>query len=222
MGEVQQKLNDIVASDPDTAAYGATAGAGVSGQTRNSGRMFIALKPWDERVGGTAQQFIARIRPKFASVSGGTATLQAAQDIRVGGRLTDAEVQYTLPEANLEELFEWSPKVLAKLRSLPILRDVSTDSQVGGATVTMTIDRDLAARFGVQPQVIDDTLYDAFGQRQITQFFSQVNSYHLILEVMPSAASDVETFNKLYVKSSSGQAVPLSAFVKWSTVPVQP
>jgi multidrug efflux pump subunit AcrB len=184
--------------------------------------MFIALKPWDERVGGTAQQFIARLRPKFASVSGGTATLQAAQDIKVGGRLTDAEFQYTLQDANLEELFEWSLKVLAKLRSLPLLRDVSTDNQVGGATVTMTIDRDKAARFGVQPQVVDDTLYDAFGQRQITQYFTQVNSYHLVLEVMPGDAADVETLGKLYVHSSTGQSVPLSSFVKWSTAPVQP
>ncbi len=103
-----------------------------------------------------------------------------------------------------------------------MLRDVATDQQMSGLTTTLTIDRDQAARFGVQPQVIDDTLYDAFGQRQITQYFSQVNSYHLILEVMPDQVSDVETLNKLYVKSSTGQAVPLSTFVKWSTVPVQP
>jgi HAE1 family hydrophobic/amphiphilic exporter-1 len=102
------------------------------------------------------------------------------------------------------------------------LRDVSTDQQVGGTTVTMTIDRDKAARFGVQPQVIDDTLYDAFGQRQITQYFTQVNSYHLVLEVMPGQAADVETLNKLYVHSNTGQAVPLSAFVSWTTAPVQP
>jgi hydrophobe/amphiphile efflux-1 (HAE1) family protein len=222
MGEVQQKLQAIIAADPDTASYGSTIGAGVGGQTQNAGRLYIALKPWDQRVGGTAQQFIARNRPKFAAVSGGTATLQASQDIRVGGRLTDAEFQYTLQDANREELFEWSPKVLARLRSLPMLRDVGTDSQVGGATVTMAIDRDKAARFGVQPQVIDDTLYDAFGQRQITQYFTQVNSYHLVLEVMPSQAGDLDTLGKLYVKSSTGQAVPLSAFVKWTTAPVQP
>ena len=127
-----------------------------------------------------------------------------------------------MQDADLKELYQWSPKILEKLQSLPMLRDVTTDQQVAGMTATLTIDRDQAARFGVQPQVIDDTLYDAFGQRQITQYFSQVNSYHLILEVMPGQASDVETFNKLYVKSSTGQAVPLSAFVKWSTVPVQP
>ncbi len=150
------------------------------------------------------------------------AFLQAAQDIRVGGRLTKTEFQYTLQDADFDELFHWSPKVLAKLQSLPMLRDVTSDQQTGGTTVTLTIDRDKAARFGVQPQVIDDTIYDAFGQRQITQYFSQVNSYHLILEVTPDAAADVETLNNLYVHSTTGQTVPLSAFAKWSTGPVQP
>ncbi|MGD0102839.1 MAG: multidrug efflux RND transporter permease subunit [Rhodopila sp.] len=222
MSDIQTKLNAIVAADPDTAAYGATVGAGVGGQTGNNGRIYIALKPWDERVGGSAQQYIARLRPKFAAVAGGAAFLQAAQDIRVGGRLTKTEFQYTLQDADFDELFQWSPKVLARLQTLPMLRDVTSDQQSGGTTVTLTIDRDKAARFGVQPQVIDDTIYDAFGQRQITQYFSQVNSYHLILEVMPGQASDIETLNKLYVHSTTGQSVQMSAFAHWSTAPVQP
>ena len=148
--------------------------------------------------------------------------MQAAQDIRVGGRLTKTEFQYTLQDADFDELFGWAPKVLAKLQTLPMMRDVTSDQQIGGTTVTLAIDRDAAARFGVQPQVIDDTIYDAFGQRQITQYFSQVNSYHLILEVMPGAASDVDTLQKLYVNSSTGQTVPLSSFAKWTTMPVQP
>jgi hydrophobe/amphiphile efflux-1 (HAE1) family protein len=222
MSAIQEKLDAIIAADPDTAAYGATVGAGVGGQTGNNGRVYIALKPWDQRVGGSVQQYIARLRPKFAAVSGGAAFLQAAQDIRVGGRLSKTEFQYTLQDADFDELFSWSPKVLAKLQTLPMLRDVTTDQQTGGTTVTLVIDRNAAARFGVQPQVIDDTIYDAFGQRQITQFFSQVNSYHLVLEVMPGAASDVETLQKLYVHSSTGQTVPLSAFAKWTTMPVQP
>ena len=222
MSEIQEKLDAIVAADPDTAAYGATVGAGVGGQTGNNGRIYIALKPWDERVGGTAQQYIGRLRPKFAAVSGGAAFLQAAQDIRVGGRLTKTEFQYTLQDADFDELFSWAPKVLRKLQGLPMLRDVTSDQQSGGTTVSLTIDRDKAARFGVQPQVIDDTIYDAFGQRQITQYFSQVNSYHLILEVMPGQVSDVETLNKLYVHATNGQMVPLSAFAKWTTAPVQP
>jgi multidrug efflux pump subunit AcrB len=158
----------------------------------------------------------------LTAVPGGVAFLQAAQDIRVGGRLTKTEFQYTLQDADFNELFQWSPKVLAKLKSLTMLRDVTSDQQTGGTTVTLTIDRDKAARFGVQPQVLDDTIYDAFGQRQITQYFSQVNSYHVILEVTPEAAADLETLNRLYVHSRNGDTVPLSAFAKWSTVPVQP
>jgi hydrophobe/amphiphile efflux-1 (HAE1) family protein len=222
MSRIQQALNDVVSQDPDVAAYGATVGAGIGGQTTNNGRMYIALKPWGERVGGTAQNFINRIRPKLQKVTGGALYLQAAQDIRVGGRLTKTEFQYTLQDADLAELYQWSPKILDKLQSLPMLRDITTDQQMSGTTATLTIDRDQAARFGVQPQVIDDTLYDAFGQRQITQYFSQVNSYHLILEVTPDQLAAVDTLDKLYVKSSSGQAVPLSTFVKWTTVPVQP
>ncbi len=222
MSDIQTKLNAIVAADPDTAAYGATVGAGNGGQTENNGRIYIALKPWDQRVGGTAQQYIARLRPQFTAVSGGTAFLQAAQDIRVGGRLTKTEFQYTLQDADLGELFEWSPKVLARLQQLPMLRDVTTDQQTGGTTVSLAIDRDKAARFGIQPQAIDDTIYDAFGQRQITQYFSQVNSYHLVLEVMPGDAADVDTLNKLYVHAANGPAVPMSAFARWTTVPVQP
>jgi len=222
MSRVQEEIDAIVAADPDTLAYGATVGAGVGGQTGNNGRIYIALKPWDERVGGSAQAYINRLRPKFAKVKGGAAFLQAAQDIRVGGRLSKTEFQFTLQDADLGELYEWSPRVLSTLQALPMLRDVTTDQQVGGTTATLTIDRDQAARFGISPQLIDATLYDAFGQQQITQYFSQVNSYHLVLEVTPEQAGNPETLNRLYVKSSTGQAVPLSTFVKWSTMPVQP
>src|SRR5205085_1415802 len=133
--------------------------------------------------------------------------LQAAQDINVGGRLSRTQYQYTLQDADLAELYQWAPKVLDALKSLPMLRDVATDQQMAGTTATLTIDRDQAARFGIQPQAIDDTLYDAFGQRQITQYFTQTNSYHLILEVAPALQGDVRTLDKLYVKSATGQAV---------------
>ena len=222
MAEIQQALVDVIASDPDTASYTSTIGAGVGGQTPNNGRMFIALKPWDQRVGGTAQEYIARLRPKLAKVEGGQLFLQAAQDIRVGGRLAKTEFQYTLQDANLEELYDWAPRIMEKMRSLPMLRDVTSDQQVGGNTVTMHIDRDQAARFGIQPQAINDTLYSAFGQRQVTQYFTHVNTHRLILEVLPDQSGDLATLNKLYVKSSTGQVVPLSSFVTWSTKPVQP
>ncbi len=222
MSEVQQRLAEIVGADPDTAGYVSSIGAGISGQTANIGRLFITLKPWDERVGGSVQSYINRLRPKFAKVQGGKLFLQAAEDVRVGARLSKTQFQYTLQDANLGELYEWAPRILATMQKLPMLRDVTTDQQVGGTTATLVIDRDAAARFGIQPQVIDDTLYDAFGQRQITQYFSQVNSYHVVLEVLPAQASDPATLDKLYVKSSTGQAVPMSSFVHWSTAPVQP
>jgi HAE1 family hydrophobic/amphiphilic exporter-1 len=197
-------------------------GAGIGGQTGNNGRMYISLKPWDQRSGGSAQDYIARLRPKLARVEGGALYLQAAQDIRVGGRLSKTEYQYTLQDANLAELNEWSPKILDKLQSLSMLRDVTTDQQMSGTAATLTIDRDAASRFGIQPQVIDNILYDAFGQNQITQYFSQVSSYHLILEVLPSMLGDLHTLDKLYVRAGNGEAVPLSTFVKLDTKPVEP
>ena len=222
MFALQQKLADVIAADPDTMSYAANMGTGLSGQTSNNGRMFIALKPWEDRVGGSIQDYIARNRAKLAKVEGGQLSLLAIQDVRTGARVSKTEYQYTLQDADLDELFLWAPKVLSKLRTLPLLRDVTTDQQTGGTTTTLTIDRNKAARFGILPQVIDDTLYDAFGQRQVTQFFTQVNTYKVVLEVTPSLASDIETIDKLYVKSATGQAVPLSSFVSWSTVPVQP
>jgi hydrophobe/amphiphile efflux-1 (HAE1) family protein len=222
MAKVQQKLADIIAQDPDTSAYVSSMGGGFGGAPNNQGRLFIALKPIEQRVGGSLQDYIDRLRPKIAKVQGGQLFLQPIPDVRVGARLAKTEFQYTLQDANLPELFEWGPKILGKLQSLPMLRDVTSDQQQGGTTATLVIDRDAAARFGIQPQVIDDTLYDAFGQRQITQFFSQVNSYHLILEVPPDMAGDPTTLDKLYVHSSSGQTVPLSTFVHWTTLPVAP
>ena len=222
MSRVQQKLAAIIQADPDVNGYVSAVGAGIGGQTGNNGRMYISLKPWDERTGGSAQSFIARVRPKLAKIEGGALYLQAAQDIRVGGRLSKTEFQYTLQDANIAELYDWSPKILAKLQSLPMLRDVTTDQQMSGTTATLTIDRDAAARFGIQPQAIDAILYDAFGQNQITQYFSQVSSYHLILEVTPDMLGDLHTLDKLYVRSGTGQAVPLSTFVKVDTKPVQP
>ncbi len=222
MMRVQQRLGDIIAADADTEAYVSSIGGGVSAATNNQGRLFIALKPLDQRVGGSLQDYINRLRPKFAQVTGGKMFLQPIPDVRVGARATKTEYQYTLQDASLDELFRWAPRILAHLQTLPMLRDVTSDQQDGGTTATLVIDRDAAARFGVQAQVIDDTLYDAFGQRQITQYFSQVNSYHLILEVPPAMAGDPATLEKLYVRSATGATVPLSSFVHWSTMPVQP
>src|SRR6185437_12946050 len=220
MVKLQESVGKVISADPDVETYASFVGAN-SGQTGNTGRMFLTLKPWSERTGGSVVDFMNRIRPKLQQLQGVNLYLQPAQDIRVGGRLSRTQYEYTMQDADLNELYEWAPKVLAKLRGVPLLRDVATDQQVAGTTATLTIDRDAAARFGIQPQVINDTLYDAFGQRQITQYFSQVNSYHLILEVPDDMQGEVATLNKLYVKSANGQAVPLSTFVKWTTAPVQ-
>ncbi len=221
MAQRQMALAKIVGDDPDVASYSSSIGAGLGGQTGNNGRIYINLKPWDERH-SDATQIIARLREKSRAVEGAQLFMQAAQDINIGGRLSRTQYQYTLQDADLGELYQWAPKVLDKLRSLPTLRDLATDQQMAGTTATLTIDRDAASRFGITPQQIDDTLYDAFGQRQITQYFSQINSYHLILEVLPALQGQADTLNKLYVKSSGGQAVPLNTFVKIDTAPVVP
>ena len=214
----QVAVGDILMADPDVAAFSSSIGA-ASGTTQNTGRFYIALKGFEERT-ASAQQVIARLRPKLAAALGAQVAMQAGQDVNVGGRLSRTQFQYTLQDADLNELNTWSPRILEEMQKLPMLRDVATDQQIAGTTATLTIDRDQAARFGVLPQVIDDTLYDAFGQRQVTQYFTQVNSYHLILEVLPGDQSKLATLDKLYVHTASGAAVPLSVFVKLDTKPV--
>ncbi len=221
MSRRQLALGEIVAADPDVDHWSGILGAGSGGQTGNNGRFFITLKPFAVRT-ATAQQVIARLRPKLEAVEGGALFLQAAQDVRVGARLSKTLYQYTLQDADADELYAWAPKVLSALSKLPQLRDVATDQQIGGTAATLTIDRDAAARFGIQPAAIDQILYDAFGQEQIAQYFSQVNSYHLILEVPNSARGRLDTLHKLYVNSASGKPVPLDTFVSIDTGKVAP
>jgi hydrophobe/amphiphile efflux-1 (HAE1) family protein len=221
MARRQVALGEIVGRDPDVDAYSSSIGAGLGGQTGNNGRIYIGLKPFDQRH-STAQQVIDRLRPQLAHVLGANLYLQAGQDIRVGGRLTKTEYQYTLQDADLDELYQWAPKVLTRLRSLPMLRDLATDQQMAGTTATLTIDRDRASTYGIPVAAIDQTLYDAFGQEQITQYFTQVSSYHLIMEVLPSQGASLDTLQKLYVRGAGGQMVPLSQFVKIDTQRVVP
>jgi hydrophobe/amphiphile efflux-1 (HAE1) family protein len=222
MVDLQRKLNDIVGRDPAVASYASQVGAGTAGQQGNDGRMYINLKPWDERPGDGVMQVITRLGQKAQAVPGVQIFMQPAQDITVGGRLARTLFQYTLEDADPSELNDWAPKMLAAMQKLPILTDVATDQQIAGTTATLTIDRSAAQRFNIQPQQIDDTLYDAFGQREVTQYFTQLNSYFVILEVPPQLEGDVSTLRKLYVKSPNGQAVPLSELVKIDTVPVTP
>jgi len=221
MSRRQVAAVQVIAADPAVAAISSSIGAGLGGQTGNNGRIWTNLKPFAERD-VTAQQVIARLRPKLAQIEGMNVYFQAAQDINIGGRLAKTQYQYTLQDADLTELYDWSPKILAKLRSLPMLRDLATDQQGAGTTATLTIDRDRAARFGVQPQLIDDTLYDAFGQRQVAQYFTQLNSYKVILEVPAGMQGNMATLEKLYVRARDGTAVPLSTFVTIDTKRVAP
>jgi hydrophobe/amphiphile efflux-1 (HAE1) family protein len=220
MYKKQQQVNAIVQADPAVASFASLVGAGNAGQTANNGRLFINLKPWGTR--DPIMKVIARLSEKVRSVEGFRLYMQPAQDITVGGRLSRTLYQYTLQDADPTELNTWAPRLLDKLHSIPLLRDVTSDQQVAGTTATLVIDRDAAARFGIQPQQIDDTLYDAFGQREVTQYFTQLNSYYVIEEVPPQLEGDVRTLDTLYVKGSSGTAVPLSSLVHRSTVPITP
>ncbi|HMH60665.1 MAG TPA: efflux RND transporter permease subunit, partial [Bradyrhizobium sp.] len=219
MKQRQEELGKIIMADPDVASVAMAIGG--SGRAGNNGNLFITLKPRNERK-ASAQQIIARLRPQFDKVEGARLFMQAAQDVRLGGRPTRTQFEFTLQDANLAELNEWAPKILSKMQTLPELRDVATDQQAQGTTLQLNINRDTAARYGIQPQLIDDTLYDAFGQRQVTQYFTQLNSYHVILEILPELQGNLDTLNKIYIKSpTTGDQVPLSTFASWTSVPVR-
>jgi hydrophobe/amphiphile efflux-1 (HAE1) family protein len=208
-----RKFGDVVLKDPDVANFATFTGTTGGAQTANTGRGFIVLKPRDERQ-LTSSQIIDRLRPQLAKIQGATLFLQPAQDITVGGRIARASFQYTLQDADISELNEWSDKLLEKMRALPELADVSSDLLASAPQLKITINRDQASRFGISPQVIDDTLNDAFGQRQITQYFTQLKTYWIILEILPEQQKDLASLNLLYVKSPlTGGAVPLSALV---------
>jgi multidrug efflux pump len=220
---MQQKLTQVVAiikSDPAVEdVMGFTGGGGGGGgATTNTARMFISLKPLGERK-LSADQVIARLRGKLASVPGAPVYLQAVQDVRVGGRASGAQYQYTLQGDNFEELAAWTPRVADQLRSIPIIVDVNTDQQDRGQQSTLVIDRPTAARLGLTPQMIDDTLYDAFGQRQVAISYTYLNQYHVVMEVDPRLAQDPEALRSVYVRASAGALVPLSALARYESLP---
>ncbi|GLK82088.1 efflux RND transporter permease subunit [Ancylobacter defluvii] len=218
MVQHQLELGRIVAADPDVATVGMGVGAGA-GQTVNNGRMFITLKPRDQRA-ASVFQIIDRLNAKLGKVEGAALFLQAAQDLNVGGRVSRTQFQYTLQDANIAELNEWAPKMLAKLKTLPQLSSLASDQQTGGTTLTLSIDRDQAARLGISPADIDNTLYDAFGQRQVTQYFTQLNSYHVILELLPQLQNSPRALDEIYLTSPvTGAKVPLSVLARWTSEP---
>jgi hydrophobic/amphiphilic exporter-1 (mainly G- bacteria), HAE1 family len=199
----------IVSQDPDVQGVGYTAGSSAY----NTGNFFINLKPRAQRQ-ASAEQIIARLRPKLATVEGASLYLQVPQDIRVGGRTGATEYQYTLQDANLDELDEWAPKLVTKLQGLKQVSDVISDQQANAATATLTIDRDQASRFGIQPSAIDATIYDAIGNSEVAQYFTQLNSYHVILEVDPALQTDPRLLDKLYITSPlTTKQVPVSTLM---------
>jgi hydrophobe/amphiphile efflux-1 (HAE1) family protein len=213
MMRLMQKLGDVILRDPDVENFGSQTGSTGSAQSANTGRFFITLKPLDDRK-LNASQIIDKLRPQLAKVEGANLFLQPAQDINVGARIARGSFQYTLQDTNIAELNEWSQKLTEKLRTLPQLADVTSDLLANAPRLQVTINRDQAARFGISPQAIDDTLDDAFGQRQITQYFTQLKTYFVVLEILPDLQKDLSTLDRLYVKSPlTGGAVPLSALV---------
>jgi len=220
MAQRQVALGAIVLKDPAVAHVAMSIGG--TGNALNAGRLFITLKPREQRT-ATADQVIARLGPQLDKVEGAKLFMQVAQDLTVGGRAARTQYQYTLQGSDSDALNAWAPKMLAKLQTLPELRDVATDQQTAGATLTLTFDRDQAARYGLTAQTIDDTLFDAFGQRQIAQYFTQLSSYEVIMELLPSLQNDLTTLDRIFLKSpTTGGEVPLSEFAKWTTTPVQP
>ena len=213
MLEHQARLVDILLKDPAVESLVSAVGAGGVNQTVNNGRILVNLKPHDERD-ASANQIIDRLRPKLAQVQGIALFLQVSQDINIGGRFSRTQYQFTLQDADLDELYHWAPILLRALQANPLLRDVATDQQIAGPTLSLEINRDAASRLGVSTQAIDDTLYDAFGQRKIAQFFTQLNNYWVVLEVDPRFQLDPNALDLIYVASNTGKQVPLSAVVR--------
>jgi len=204
---------DIVKSDPGVANVVAFTGSG-GGTTTNTGRMFISLKPLDERK-VSADEIIRRLRRQLATVEGASLFLQATQDLRVGGRGGNAQYQYTIQSENLDDLVKWGPMLLQELRKVPVVTDVNSDQQNSGLQASLDYDRATAERLGITPQEIDATLYDAFGQRQVSTMFTQLNQYHVVMEVEPRYWQSPEGLKEIYLHSSSGGVVPLSAVARY-------
>ncbi|HET9932821.1 MAG TPA: efflux RND transporter permease subunit, partial [Polyangiaceae bacterium] len=207
MRERAEQIGKVVQADPDVDQVVQFIGGGNA--TTNTGTVFVGLKPKPARK-STPDEIIARLRPKLGKVSGINLYMQAAQDLRVGGRASRTQYQYTLQDVDLAELTTWSPRLLETLKQLPELRDVATDQQNAGLELRLNLDRDTAARVGVSPQLFDNVLYDAFGQRQVATTFTALNQYRVVMEVQPEFAKSPADVDRLYVGTPTGQ-VPLRA-----------
>ncbi|MGO9621283.1 MAG: efflux RND transporter permease subunit [Desulfobaccales bacterium] len=204
------EVSDIIRKDPDVVDVVAFTGGG-GGSTTNTGRLFISLKPFAERH-SSARQVMARLRSQLAKVAGAPAYLQAVQDLRIGGYTSGALYQFNLRSDSLQELTSWGPRVLQKLRTMPQLVDVNSDQQNKGLQATLAIDRDTASRLGINATLLDNTLYDAFGQRQVAILYTSLNQYHVVMEVAPPYWQRPEILRDIYMYSTGGVAVPQNAF----------
>ncbi|MGA2475057.1 MAG: multidrug efflux RND transporter permease subunit [Terriglobia bacterium] len=219
-GILQQMIKTIVADPAIDTVEGFTSGG-------NTARMFISLKPPGERASSnapaaqrhiTADQIIARLRPKLGVVPGATLYMQAAQDVRVGGRMSSAQYQYTMRGDNLQDLVNYAPHMLQELRTIRIIADVNSDQQNNGLQAWVQYDRETAARFGISPQLMDNTLYDAFGQRQVSTMYEPLNQYHVVMEAAPQYWQDPQFLRQIYLTSPAGHQVPLSAIARDTSI----
>ena len=211
MANRQRALAQVILKDPAVESLSSFIGVDGVNATLNSGRILINLKPLDERR-ISASDVMRRLQPELAKVEGITLYMQPIQDLTVEDRVSRTQFQYTLEDANADELNTWTAKLMEKLPALPQLRDVATDQQTRGSQARLVIDRVTASRLGITPQAIDDALYDAFGQRQISTLFTQLNQYHVILETLPEFQRNPSKLQDIYVRSAVGATVPLSAF----------
>jgi multidrug efflux pump len=207
MQSLTLRFVDIIKKDPAVQNVGAFTGGGGA---VNTGFIYLALKPLEDRK-ISASQVIDRLRPKLISIPGATVFLQAGQDLRIGGRQSNAQYQYTIQSDNIDDLVAWGPRLLTEMRKLRILTDVNTDQQNSGLQASLVYDRDTASRLGITPQMIDNTLYEAFGQAQVSTMYTPLNQYHVVMEVAPQFWQDPESLNDIYIRASVGKEVPLGA-----------
>ncbi len=209
MAKIENEFAKVVLTDPDVQAVVGFVGATGGNAAENTARMFIQLKPFSERK-ATAQQIIQRLRPKVAEVEGAKYYMQAGQDIQIGGRLTQTQYQYTISDTDTEELDHWAPIIQQHMAEMPELQDVATDQQIAAPHIAVEVDRDAASRLGLSLSQIDQTLYDAFGERQIGPIYTATNQYRIILEVQPQFQEDPAALSHIYLTSSTGAQLPLS------------
>ena len=216
MDRIVRQMVDIVDKDPgvDTVS-GSTGGSGPGGGTANQARIYLSLKPLQERKVGV-DQIIARLRPKLARIPGATLYMQASQDLRIGGRSSAALYQYSMLCDNLQDLNDYAPRMLQELKTIPIIADVNSDQQNRGLQAMVVYDRKTAARFGISSQLLDNTLYDAFGQRQVSTMYTTLNQYHVVMEAAPPYWQNPLSLRDIYVQSPMGTQVPLNAIASYA------